>query len=114
MKNILLSVVLLIIQLGTDSLYAFDQSPENKLRTVRLGVMTKTDVESILGKPFGAEPTRWTYNIATPAERSFPFLSGRSLATPTTGLITVRFNESGLVNGLELARYSEVPFKNEY
>jgi hypothetical protein len=78
-----------------------EQSLENKLANVKLGVTGKAEIENLFGREHGPESLRWIYN-----------LSGSS--ANTRALITVRFSDKGTVNGLEAARYFDSPFINDY
>jgi hypothetical protein len=98
-----------------------EQSVENKLAKVKLGVTTKAEIENLLGNEHGAENLRWIYSlsdtemgIAGQDERMAGALPIRVAPTNTRALITVRFTESGTVNGLEVARFFKAPFANDY
>ena len=99
-----------------------EQSVENKLAQVKLGVTTKAEIENLLGNEHGAENLRWIYNVSDTALgisgqlqtgmlRTFPLTVA---PTNTRALITVRFTGSGTVNGLEVARFFNPPFTNDY
>src|SRR5512147_2794224 len=93
-----------------------EQSVENKLAQVKLGVTTKADIESLLGNEHGTENLRWVYNLSDTAlgiagqdarmSGAFPV---RVAPTNTRALITVRFTESGTVNALGVARFFNPP-----
>ena len=98
-----------------------EQSVENKLAQVKLGVTTKAEIENLLGNEHRAENLRWIYNLSDTAmgmagsdERMAGALPFRVAPTNTRALITVRFTESGTVNGLEVARFFRPPFTNDY
>ena len=98
-----------------------EQSVENKLANVTLGVTTKAEIENLLGNKHGAENLRWIYNLSDTAmgisgsdERAAGALPFRVAPTNTRALITVRFTESGTVNGLEVARFFKPPFTSDY
>lgn len=98
-----------------------EQSVENKLAQVKLGVTTKAEIENLLGNEHGAENLRWIYNLSDTAlgisgqdARMAGALPVRVAPTNTRALITVRFTESGTVNGLEVARFFNPPFTNDY
>jgi hypothetical protein len=97
-----------------------EQSVENKLAQVKLGVTTKAEIENLLGNEHGAENFRWIYELSDTALkisgqtgilRTYPLTVA---PTNTRALITVRFTESGTVNGLEVARFFNPPFTNDY
>jgi hypothetical protein len=98
-----------------------EQSVENKLAQVKLGVTTKAEIESLLGNEHGAENLRWIYNLSDTALGRSRQYTGLFEGFPITvapintrALITVRFTESGTVNGLEVARFFNHPFTNDY
>jgi len=78
-----------------------EQSVEDKLANIRLGITTKGEIENLFGTEHGSENLRWVYNLSTKS-------------TNTQTLITVRFSGSGTVKGLEVARYFNPPFTNDY
>ena len=100
-----------------------EQSVENKLAQVKLGVTTKAEIENLLGNEHGAENLRWIYNVSDTASGIFNRRQGTfggglplvtTMPTNTRALITVRFTESGTVNGLGVARFFNPPFTNDY
>jgi hypothetical protein len=80
---------------------ASEQSLENKLANVKLGLTTKGDIERLFGREHGSEDLRWIYNLS-------------GISTNSRALITARFSDKGTVNALEVARYFEPPFVNDY
>lgn len=100
------------------------QSVEDKVGQIRLGVTTMTEVERILGTQYGSENRRWFYSLSDTAveitERKTGRLSGifpvgpATVATNTRALITVGFTDDGKVNALEVARFFDPPFINDY
>ncbi|MGE5818412.1 MAG: hypothetical protein ACM37Z_10340 [Deltaproteobacteria bacterium] len=100
------------------------QSVEDKVGQIRLGVTTMNEVERILGTQYGSENRRWFYNLSDTAveitERKTGRLSGifpvapATVATNTRALITVGFTDDGKVNALEVARFFDPPFINDY
>ena len=99
-----------------------EQSVENKLAKVKLGVTTKAEIENLLGNEHGTENFRWIYNLSDTAlginRRQYTGLFDGSPITVapinTRALIIVRFTDSGTVNGLEVARFFNHPFTNDY
>src|SRR6266542_3746191 len=100
-----------------------EQSVENKLAKVQLGVTTKAEIENLFGNDHGAENLRWVYNLSDTAleisGQKTGMVRGFSIPvamtpTKTRALITVRFTESGTVNGLEVKRFFDLPYTNDY
>ena len=100
------------------------QSVENKIAQVKLGVTTMGEVETLFGTQHGSEERRWFYNLSDTtfeiSERKTGTLSGvfpvapATVATNTRALISVRFTDSGKVSALEVARFFDPPFNNDY
>jgi hypothetical protein len=100
------------------------QSVEDKVSQIRLGVTTMSEVERIFGTQYGSENRRWFYNLSDTAvemtERKTGRLSGlipvapAMVATNTRALITVGFTDDGKVTVLEVARFFDPPFNNDY
>ena len=100
------------------------QSVEDKIAQVRLGVTTMGEVETLFGTQHGNEDRRWFYNLSDTtleiSERKTGTLSGvfpvapATVVTNTRALISVRFTDSGNVGALEVARFFDLPFNNDY
>ena len=100
------------------------QSVEDKVGQIKLGVTTMSDVEKIFGTQYGSENRRWFYNLSDTAveitERKTGRLSGlipvapATVATNTRALITVGFTDNGKVSALEVERFFDPPFSNDY
>jgi hypothetical protein len=100
------------------------QSVEGKIAQVKLGVTTMGEVETLFGTQHGSEDRRWFYNLSDTAfeisERKTGTLSGvfpvapATVATNTRALISVRFTAGGKVSALEVARFFDLPFNNDY
>jgi hypothetical protein len=83
-----------------------------------------SEIETILGTQHGSENQEWSYNISDRAVeisgRKPGFLSDiipvapATVATNTRALITVGFTDDGKVNALEVARFFDPPFTNDY
>jgi hypothetical protein len=100
-----------------------EQSVEDKLARIKLGITNKTDIENLLGSEHSNEKLRWIYSLSDTAfgfsehkggTAGGGFPTAGTMPTNTRALVTVRFAESGTVNGLEVARYFSVPFINDY
>ena len=110
---------------GCASVQLIAQQPvEDKIAQVRLGVTTRGEVETLLGTQHSSEERRWFYNLSDTAfaisERKTGALSGvfpvapTTVATNTRALISVRFTDSGKVCALEVERFFDLPFNNDY
>ncbi len=101
-----------------------EQQVESKVAQVKVGTSTMSDVEAIFGTQHATEGQRWFYNLSDTAfeisERKTGTLSGvlpvgpGTVATNTRALITVRFADTGKVSSLEVARFFNPPFINDY
>jgi hypothetical protein len=97
-----------------------EQSIDNKLSQVKLGVTTKAEVENLFGRDHNGEDRLWIYSLSDTALGISERSPGSFLPTPemmptnTRAVITVRFNESRTVDGLEVERYFNPPFINDY
>lgn len=100
------------------------QSVEDKVAKIKLGVTTMSEVETVFGARQGGENQRWFYNLSDTAvqitERKTGLFSGAipvapaSVATNTRALITVGFADDGKVAALEVTRFFDPPFNNDY
>ena len=100
------------------------QSVEDKISQIKLGVTTTSEVERIFGTQYGSENRRWFYNLSDTAvemvERKTGRLSGvipfapATVATNTRAVITLGFTDDGKVDALEVARFFDPPFINDY
>lgn len=99
-------------------------SVEDKIARLKLGQSDKSEVESIFGVEHGNERNRWTYNFADrqfeiaerrqgPGLGALPIAAG-VVPTNTRALVTVVFNEAGVVKQIEVARFFDAPFVNDY
>jgi hypothetical protein len=100
------------------------QSVEDRIAQIKLGVTTRGEIETLFGTQHGSEERRWFYNFSDTAfeisERKTGTLSGvfpvapATVATNTRALISLRFTDSGNVSALEVARFFDPPFINDY
>jgi len=97
---------------------------EERINALRIGHSTKTDVEKTLGLDHSTDRNRWGYNFSDTAfdisERKqgpglgiLPISAG-VFPTNTRAVVTVAFNDTGVMKRLEVARYFEEPFINDY
>ena len=99
-------------------------SIEDRIALLRVGETTKSDVERILGTDHDTDRNRWSYNFSDTvyevAERRYgpglgilPFNAG-VVPTNTRAVVLMSFNDSGVIKHLEVARFFEDPFVNDY
>jgi len=127
LKKYLLSFVLAILTLqscASSPEFVSEVSVEDKIARLRLGQSDKSQVESIFGTDHGNDRTRWIYQFADrqfeiaerrqgPGLGALPIAAG-VVPTNTRAVVTVTFNEAGIVKALEVARFFDEPFVNDY
>jgi outer membrane protein assembly factor BamE (lipoprotein component of BamABCDE complex) len=97
---------------------------EDRIARLRVGESTKSDVVRILGHDHDTDRNRWSYNFSDTvyevAERRYgpslgvlPFNAG-VVPTNTRAVVLMSFNDSGVVKHLEVARFFDDPFVNDY
>jgi hypothetical protein len=99
-------------------------SVEDKIARLRIGASDKSEVEGIFGPDHGNDRNRWTYQFADKQFEIFERRQGPGLGalpisagvvpTNTRVIVTVGFNEAGIVKMMEVARFFEEPFINDY
>ena len=99
-------------------------SVEDKVARLRVGQSDKNEVESIFGTDHGNDRSRWIYQFADrqfeiserrqgPGLGALPISAG-VVPTNTRAVVTVAFNEAGIVKVVEVARFFDEPFVNDY
>ena len=101
-----------------------ESSVEEKVARLSIGRSDKNEVEGIFGTDHGNDRNRWVYNFS---DRQFEISERRQGATigafpitagvvpvNTRALVTLFFNETGVVKRIEFARFFEEPFVNDY
>ncbi len=101
-----------------------EQSMEERIATLRIGQSTKAEVEKALGLEHRTDRNRWAYNFSDSAfeiaeRRQGPGLgilpiSAGVFPTNTRAVVTLAFNDRGVVERLEVARFFSDPFINDY
>jgi hypothetical protein len=97
---------------------------EDKVAGLRIGQSDKNQVESIFGTEHGDDRGRWLYQFADrqfeissrspgPAVGMLPVSAG-VVPTNTRAIVGITFNEAGVVKAIEVARYFEEPYVNDY
>lgn len=120
----LLLLTLLAIYGCSSSELVSEISVEDKIARLRLGQTGKIEVESIFGVEHGNDRNRWAYNFSDRQFEIFERRQGAGLgALPITAgvipintraLVVVTFNETGVVKRIEVARFFDEPFVNDY
>lgn len=104
--------------------FVSELSVEDKIARLRIGQSDKSEVESIFGPEHGNERNRWTYQFADkqfeiserrqgPGLGAIPVSAG-TIPVNTRAVVTVGFSEAGIVKAIEVARFFEEPFVNDY
>jgi len=104
--------------------FVSELSIEDKIARLRIGESNKSAVESIFGPEHGNDRNRWIYQFA---DKQFEIserrqgLGGGALPVSagvipinTRAVVTVGFSEAGVVKAIEVARFFEEPFLNDY
>ena len=88
-----------------------------------LGLTTKEEIENLFGKEHTTEKFSWSYNlsdttvgVSQSSRMGWSAVFPLSVATDknTRALITVGFNEHQTVSALEVQRFFNTPFTNDY
>jgi len=100
------------------------QAVEDKIARIKLGETSRADVESILGPEHSGDSHFWVYNLSDTSFEIAQPNSGRltgivpimpmNAPTNTKALVTVKFTEAGIVKGLDVERYFDAPYTNDY
>jgi hypothetical protein len=98
-------------------------SVEDKVARLRIGQSDRNQVENIFGTEHSDDRNRWVYPFA---DRQFEISERRGLGqgalpvsagvvpTNTRAIVGITFNEAGIVKAIEVARYFEEPFIDDY
>lgn len=104
--------------------FVSESSVGEKISRLRLGQSDKLEVESIFGADGGNDRNRWSYHFADkqfeiserrkgPGLGALPIAAG-TVPINTRAVVTLSFSEAGIVKAIEVARFFEEPFINEY
>ena len=116
--------ILVLSSCASSAEFVSKVSLEDKVARLRNGQSDKNRVESIFGAEHGDDRSRWIYQFA---DRQFE-ISSRSqgsgvgmlpvsagvVPTNTRAIVAVTFNDAGVVRIIEVWRYFEDPFINDY
>jgi hypothetical protein len=121
---VIIGAILTFASCTTSPEFVSEISVEDKVARLRLGQSDKNEVESIFGADRGNDRNRWIYQFADkqfeiserrqgPGLGALPVGAG-VVPTNTRAVVTVTFSEAGIVKAIEVARYFEEPFINDY
>ena len=123
---LLLSVALAICGCASTLGSVSELDLEHKIAQLQLGHSDKQSVEALFGSERATERNRWIYHFAekqfTVSERrqagaaesgGFPLKFG-VVPINTKAVIAVTFNAAGVVSRVEIARFFDQPFINDY
>jgi hypothetical protein len=123
-------VLTLVVANGCSAVQSISEDAvQQKLSKIELGVTTKEEIEAVFGKDHATEDFTWSYNLSDTAlqvkilglsdkERTrrvgtLPIPLGM-VRTNTRALITVIFNDHQRVSTLQVKRFFNTPFVNDY
>jgi hypothetical protein len=104
--------------------FVSETAVEDKIARLKIGQTGKSEVEMIFGPEHGYDRNRWVYHFADTqfeigmagqgaGNPSIPIAAG-VVPTNTRALVTVTFNEAGILKRIEVARFFGEPFVNDY
>ena len=121
-----------VLILALISIYGCAHSPqfvsettvEDKIARLKIGQTGKSEVETIFGPEHGYDRNRWVYQFADTqfeiaragqgaGPGGLPIAAG-VVPTNTRALVTVTFNDAGILKRVEVARFFSEPFVNDY
>ena len=118
------AILLAIAGCSTSGQMISESTMEERITALRIGQSTKADVEKTLGLDHSTDRNRWGYNFSDTAFDIFERKQGPGLGilpisagvfpTNTRAVVTVAFNDTGVMKRLEVARFFEEPFINDY
>jgi len=118
------AILIAIAGCSTSGQLISESTVEERVSSLRIGQSTKADVEKMLGADHTTDRNRWTYNFSDTAfdiseRRQGPGLgilpiSAGVVPTNTRAVVSMAFNEAGVMKRLEVTRLFEEPFINDY
>jgi hypothetical protein len=104
--------------------FVSETTVEDKIARLKIGQTGKSEVEMIFGPEHGYDRNRWVYHFAdtqfeitragqASGSPSLPIAAG-VVPTNTRALVTLTFNEAGILKRIEVARFFGEPFVNDY
>jgi hypothetical protein len=122
--DVLLLALISVYGCVTSSQFISETTVEDKIARLKIGQTGKSEVEMIFGPEHGYDRNRWVYHFADTqyeitragqpsGSPSLPIAAG-VVPTNTRALVTVTFNEAGILKRIEVARFFGEPFVNDY
>ena len=118
------AILIAIAGCSTSGQLISESTVEERISSLRIGQSTKADVEKMLGADHTTDRNRWTYNFSDTAfdlseRRQGPGLgilpiSAGVVPTNTRAVVSMAFNEAGVMKRMEVTRLFEEPFINDY
>ncbi|MGH7888914.1 MAG: hypothetical protein ACREPG_13715 [Candidatus Binatia bacterium] len=123
-QTLTVAALLAVAGCSTSGQVISESTMEERITALRIGQSTKADVERILGLEHSTDRNRWAYNFSDTAfdisERKqgpglgiIPISAG-VVPTNTRAVVSMAFNEAGVIKRLEVTRLFEEPFVNDY
>jgi len=118
-------VLIFLIALGCTAVQSVsEQAVQQKLARITLGVTTKEEIDTLFGKDHTTENSSWSYSFSDSAfvvsqsprvglSGLFP-ITAATESTNTRASVIVRFNKHQRVSALEVRRFFNTPFLNDY
>ena len=125
-RSLALTIAVLLAMAGcaTSGQVISESTMEQRISALRIGHSTEADVETVLGLDHSADRNVWAYNFSDTAfdisERKqgpglgiLPINAG-VVPTNTRAIVSVAFNDAGVMKRLEVTRFFREPFINDY
>jgi hypothetical protein len=123
-STLIIAMLLSFYGCTTSSEFVSEISVEDKIARLRIGESDKSAVESIFGPEHGNDRNHWIYQFADKQfeiseRRQGPGLgvlpvSAGVFPVNTRAVVAVGFSEAGIVKTIEVARFFDEPFINDY
>jgi hypothetical protein len=104
--------------------FVSEVSVEDRVARLRMGESDKNEVATIFGPEHGSDRNRWIYQFADkqfaiterrqgPGLGALPMSAG-VVPINTRAVVTIGFSEANVVKSIEVARFFDEPFINDY
>jgi len=123
-KALILVMIMALGSCSTSDKLVSESSIEERVAALHIGQSTKSEVETVLGTDHSTDRNSWAYNIS---DTSFDIAERRQgpglgilpvsvgvTKTNTRAVVTVAFDDNGVMKRLEVARFFDAPFVNDY
>jgi hypothetical protein len=122
--DVLILALISVYGCVTSPQFISETTVEDKIARLKIGHIGKSEVEMIFGPEHGYDRNRWVYHFAdsqfeitragqASGAPAMPIAAG-VVPTNTRSLVTVEFNETGILKRIEVARFFNEPFVNDY